>query len=154
MMAAKSKEMWVPVTPISASPEPGTAKSVYVAGLDLCIAADEKGLLYVLGNKCPPANQPLSFSLVYNNIIKDPVLGTKINIETGDVVEWCPSLLGKLLSPLLGPEPEDAGVQVFKVRSKGGNLEAFINVNAKAEYENDYWTGILDAQGKADGGYY
>lgn len=50
-----------------------------------------------------------------NNCVKDPVLGTKIDIETGDVVEWCPSLLGKLLGPILGPEPEDAGVNVFKV---------------------------------------
>lgn len=40
------------------------------------------------------------------------------------------------------------------MRSKGGNLEAYINVNAKADYETKYWTGILDAQGKADGGYY
>lgn len=53
---------------------------------------------------------------VVNGVIKDPVLGTKIDIETGDVVEWCPSFLGKLLSPILGPEPENAGVNVFKVR--------------------------------------
>ena len=53
---------------------------------------------------------------VVNGVIKDPVLGTKIDVETGDVVEWCPSFLGKLLSPILGPEPENAGVNVFKVR--------------------------------------
>lgn len=67
MMAAgksQSKFEWVPVVPINEAPSPGTAKSVFVADLDLCVAADEKGLLYVLGNKCPPANQPLSFSLV------------------------------------------------------------------------------------------
>ncbi len=52
---------------------------------------------------------------VVNQCLKDPVLGTKIDIETGDVVEWCPSLLGRLLSPILGPEPENAGVNVFKV---------------------------------------
>lgn len=56
-----------------------------------------------------------SFPQVVNGCIKDPVLGTKIDIETGDVVDWCPSLLGKLLSPILGPEPENAGVNVFKV---------------------------------------
>ncbi|CBN79363.1 conserved unknown protein [Ectocarpus siliculosus] len=151
---AASGEQWVPILPIDEAPTPGTAKSVYVADLDLCVAADERGLLYVLGNKCPPANQPLSFSLVSNNIIKDPVLGTKIDIETGDVIEWCPNLLGKLLSPILGAQPENAGVQTFVVRQKGGNLEAKVNVNAKAEFEKSYWTGILDAQGKADGGYY
>ncbi|CAM9304870.1 unnamed protein product [Hapterophycus canaliculatus] len=157
MMAAKKPQQgfeWVPVVPIDEAPSPGTAKSVFVSDLDLCVAADEKGLLYVLGNKCPPANQPLSFSLVVNGCIKDPVLGTKIDVETGDVVDWCPSLLGKLLGPILGPEPENAGVNVFKVRSKKGILEAYLNVNAKAEYESAYWTGILDAQGKADGGYY
>jgi len=52
---------------------------------------------------------------VVNKCLKDPVLGTKIDIETGDVIEWCPSLLGKLLSPILGPEPKNAGVNVFKV---------------------------------------
>ncbi|CAM9774649.1 unnamed protein product [Ectocarpus fasciculatus] len=154
MAAARSNEQWVPILPIDEAPTPGTAKSIYVADLDLCVAADERGLLYVLGNKCPPANQPLSFSLVSNNVIKDPVLGTKIDIETGDVIEWCPNLLGKLLSPILGAQPENAGVQTFVVRQKGGNLEAKINVNAKAEFEKSYWTGILDAQGKADGGYY
>lgn len=41
-----------------------------------------------------------------------------------------------------------------QVRSKGGILEAYLNVNARQEYESAYWTGILDAQGKADGGYY
>lgn len=65
-MAAKSQTKfdWVPVLAINDAPSSGTAKSVFVSDLDLCVAADEKGLLYVLGNKCPPANQPLSFSLV------------------------------------------------------------------------------------------
>lgn len=61
---SQSKFEWVPVVPIKEAPSPGTAKSVFVSDLDLCVAADEQGLLYVLGNKCPPANQPLSFSLV------------------------------------------------------------------------------------------
>lgn len=41
-----------------------------------------------------------------------------------------------------------------QVRSKNGILEAFLQVNAREQYESAYWTGILDAQGKADGGYY
>lgn len=152
--AVKEKFDWVPILSISEAPAPGTAKSVFTSDLDLCVAADENGLLYVLGNKCPPANQPLSFSTVSNNIIKDPVLGTKIDIETGDVVQWCPSLLGKLLGPILGPKPENAGVPTFKVRSKNGQLEAYVQVNAKAAFESSYWKGVLDAQGKADGGYF
>lgn len=150
----KDKLQWVPLLPVAEVPARGTAKSIVVSDLDLCVAVSNSGALHVIGNKCPPANQPLSFSPVEENIIKDPVLGTKIDIRTGDVIEWCPSVVGKLLSPILGAKPENAGVQVFKVRSKGKNLEVFINVAAKAEYESAYWTGILDAQGKADGEYY
>ncbi|CAM9644219.1 unnamed protein product, partial [Sphacelaria rigidula] len=101
MMAAarggKERYDWIDVIAIKDAPAPGTATSVFAADLDLCVAADDSGLLYVIGNKCPPANQPLSFSKVVNKTIKDPVLGTVIDLETGDVLEWCPSLLGKLL---------------------------------------------------------
>lgn len=64
-----------------------------------------------------------------NGVIKDPVLGTKIDIETGDVVEWCPSLLGKLLSPILGAQPENAGVNVFKVRVVAESISLSVCVN-------------------------
>lgn len=106
---------WVNVVSIDNAPAPGMAKSVFVADLDLCVAADSSGLLYVIGNKCPPANQPLSFSKVVDKTIKDPVLGTVVDLETGDVLDWCPSLLGKLLGPLLGPAPPNAGVVPYKV---------------------------------------
>lgn len=119
MMAAarggKERYDWIDVIAIKDAPAPGTATSVFAADLDLCVAADDSGLLYVIGNKCPPANQPLSFSKVVNKTIKDPVLGTVIDLETGDVLEWCPSLLGKLLRPILGSAPADAGVVPFKV---------------------------------------
>lgn len=42
----------------------------------------------------------------------------------------------------------------YQVRSSGGNLQAYVQVNAKAQFEKQYWKGVLDAQGKADGGYY
>jgi len=67
----QAKFEWVPVVPLKEAPEPGTAKSFFVTDLDLCVAADDKGLLYVLGNKCPPANQPLSFSLVRPPLIAE-----------------------------------------------------------------------------------
>ena len=41
-----------------------------------------------------------------------------------------------------------------QVRAKGGKVEALINVNAKAQFEQKYWRGVLDSQGKVDGGYY
>merc|ERR1711988_1751073 len=40
----------------------------------------------------------------------------------------------------------------FSLRT--GKVEALINVNAKAQFEQKYWRGVLDAQGKVDGGYY
>lgn len=155
-MAAAPKEQfkWVKILPISEAPAPGTCTSAFAADLDLCVAADASGLLYVVGNKCPPANQPLSFSPVVDKCVKDPIFGTKIDLETGGIVDWCPSLLGKLLGPILGPEPENGGVFAYKVRSSGGFLEAYIDVTAKTEFEKNYWRGILDAQGKVDGGYY
>jgi len=41
-----------------------------------------------------------------------------------------------------------------KLRKQGGYVQALINVNAKAQFEQKYWRGILDSQGKVDGGYY
>ena len=40
------------------------------------------------------------------------------------------------------------------MRKQGGSLQALVNVNAKAQFESNYWRGVLDAQGKVDGGYY
>jgi hypothetical protein len=46
-------------------------------------------------------------------------------------------------------------VPVYPVRKTlGGNIEVLINVNAKAQFEQKYWRGVLDSQGKVDGGYY
>ena len=41
-----------------------------------------------------------------------------------------------------------------QVRKQGGKVQALINVNAKAQFEQNYWRGVLDSQGKVDGGYY
>lgn len=118
-MAVQSSLQWVPVLPLDEAPTPGTTKAVFIADLDLCIAADAQGLLFVLGNKCPPTNQPLSFGTVSGNYLKDPVLGTKVDIETGEALEWCPSILGKLLRPILGPKPDGPVVPTFKVNRRG-----------------------------------
>ena len=50
--------------------------------------------------------------------------------------------------------PEPAGVQSYNVRENNGMFQVCVNVNARAQYEQRYWKGILDATGKADGGYY
>jgi len=145
------KVKYVPALPISEVPKPGSATSVVVAGLAVCIAVDESGSVYALGDKCPPINQPLSFGKVKDGTIDDPFFGTKFSVKTGDVVgQWCPSLIGKVLGGLFEP----VGVVTFPVRKSGGTLQVQVDVNAKANFEAGYWKGILDAQGKSDGTYY
>jgi nitrite reductase/ring-hydroxylating ferredoxin subunit len=131
--------------------KPGKATSGVAGGLAICIAVDSKGAVYALGDKCPPVNQPLSFGKVDGNTIQDPVLGTKFSLKTGEVVgPWCPSGIGKLIGGAFSPE----GVPTFPVKVSGSNVEVQVDVNAKLNFEAGYWSGILDAQGKADGKYY
>jgi len=87
------------------------------------------------------------------NTIKDPQWGTQYSLDTGDVVgKWCPSppIIGGIIGTIFPVQ----GVWVPKVREQGGFIEVQVDVNAKAEFEKKYWKGVLDAQGKADGGYY
>ena len=108
--------------------------------------------------------------------LTDPQWGTKYSLVNGDVVgKWCPSppIIGSLIGALFPPQ----GVWVPEVRESGGYIEVKLDVDvsfgsvlfsyglgrfslrtlsfqAKAEFEKKFWKGILDAQGKADGGYY
>ncbi|KAL3788203.1 hypothetical protein HJC23_004670 [Cyclotella cryptica] len=151
--AAKAgpKLQYVPCISTDDLPKPGTATSGVAAGLAICIAVDPKGAVYALGDKCPPVNQPLSFGKVdKDGTISDPVLGTKFDLKTGEVREWCPSGLGKLIGGLFDP----VGVPVYPVKAKGKVVEVQVDVNYKANFEAEYWSGILDAQGKANGKYY
>lgn len=152
-MAGKigSNVKYVPCLAAKDIPAPGSATSGVAGGLAICIAVDPKGAVYALGDKCPPVNQPLSFGLVEDGTIADPVLGTRFSLKSGEVVgKWCPSALGRLIGGLFDP----TGVPTFPVRSGRGGLEVQVDVNAKANFEASYWTGVLDAQGKADGKYY
>eukprot|EP00565_Helicotheca_tamesis_P002399 CAMPEP_0185740902 /NCGR_PEP_ID=MMETSP1171-20130828/38670_1 /TAXON_ID=374046 /ORGANISM="Helicotheca tamensis, Strain CCMP826" /LENGTH=216 /DNA_ID=CAMNT_0028412833 /DNA_START=66 /DNA_END=717 /DNA_ORIENTATION=- len=180
----KSKVQYVPCISTEDLPEPGFATSGVAGGLAICIAVDEKGSVYALGDKCPPVNQPLSFGRVRGGCIEDPVLGTKLNLKTGEVEgsgaqvalenfledfledpvlgtkfnlktgevegKWCPGGIGKLLGGLFEP----SGVPVFPVKTGKGVVEVQVDVNAKANFESQYWSGVLDAQGKANGKYY
>lgn len=147
----RSKLDYVPCIPLSDVPEKGSATSGVAGGLAICIAVDPKGTIYALGDKCPPVNQPLSFGKVNDDgTIQDPVLGTKFSLKSGDVVDWCPSGIGKIIGGAFTP----IGVPTYPVRSRGANLEVQVDVNAKLNYEANYWTGLLDAQGKSNGKYY
>ena len=82
----------------------------------------------------------------------EPLTNTAFSLKTGKVQgTWCPSPLGKLIFGRLIP-PQN--VPVFKCRKQGSVVQVLINVNAKAQFERNYWRGILDSQGKVDGGYY
>lgn len=148
----KSAIKSVPCIPLSELPKPGKATSGVAGGLDICIAVDTKGAVYALGNKCPPINQPLAFGNVGSDgTIQDPILGTKFSLKTGEVVgPWCPSGIGKLIGGAFSP----SGVPTYPVKKSGKNIEVTVDVNAKFNFESNFWSGVLDAQGKADGKYY
>jgi len=147
-----SKLAYVPCLATKDIPKPGSATSGVAGGLAICIAVDPKGAVYALGDKCPPVNQPLSFGKVNDDgTISDPVLGTKFSLKTGEVVgAWCPSGIGKLLGGLFDP----SGVPTYPVRKGAKGIDVQVDVNYKLNFEANYWTGVLDAQGKADGKYY
>lgn len=149
--AIKPKLQYVPCISADDIPAPGKATSGVAGGLAICIA-NENGKLWALGDKCPPINQPLSFGKVGDGCIADPVLGTKFNLKTGQVAEgdWCPSPIGKILGGLFEP----SGVPVYACKSNKNVVEVQVDVNYKAAFESQYWSGILDAQGKSNGKYY
>lgn len=148
----KSKLQYVPCISVEDLPAPGFATSGVAGGLAICIAVDPKGSVFALGDKCPPVNQPLSFGKVNaDGTIQDPVLGTKFSLKTGEVVgAWCPSGIGKLIGGAFSPY----GVPTYPVKKSGKNIDVQVDVNAKLNFEANYWTGVLDAQGKSDGKYY
>lgn len=156
MMAKKipDKNVWVPIIP-SSDAKPLSVTSGFQYGIEVAVVSDKGGNVYGLSNKLPPFGQPTTFATFdasKPDCIIEPVTGTAYNYKTGKVSgAWCPSPLGKIIFGLL-TSPTD--VQKVQVRKKGKAVEALINVNAKQQFESDYWRGVLDAQGKVDGGYY
>eukprot|EP00587_Corethron_hystrix_P013519 CAMPEP_0113305570 /NCGR_PEP_ID=MMETSP0010_2-20120614/5145_1 /TAXON_ID=216773 ORGANISM="Corethron hystrix, Strain 308" /NCGR_SAMPLE_ID=MMETSP0010_2 /ASSEMBLY_ACC=CAM_ASM_000155 /LENGTH=187 /DNA_ID=CAMNT_0000160017 /DNA_START=422 /DNA_END=986 /DNA_ORIENTATION=- /assembly_acc=CAM_ASM_000155 len=141
---------YVPVITKEQAPKPGSATSGVAGGLAICVACSPTGQLYALGDKCPPVNQPLSFGKVNKDTIEDPVLGTKFSLKTGEVVDWCPAGKENLLvdfSNLL-----EFPLTLSRAQEK--NIEVQVDVNYKLNFEAEYWSGVLDAQGKANGKYY
>lgn len=133
--------------------EPGKAKSAVVAGLDICVIQDAiDGKYYAVGNKCPPTGTPVSQGRVNSRekTIEDPQNGSEFNYQTGEPVRWCTRGVGILIGRFI----EQAPLPCFKIKKAGNKLQVEVNVNAKADFESNYWRGILDAQGKTDGGYY
>lgn len=55
---------------------------------------------------------------------------------------------------LIGGLFDPQGVPTYPVKVQGKALQVQVDVNYKANFEASYWSGILDAQGKANGKYY
>jgi len=145
-----NKMIWTDFVQAKACP-PGEIVSGFRYGQEIAIVND-KGSLYACSNKLPPTGQPATFAEIEGKgVIVEPVSGTRFNLKTGKPVgKWCPSLVGTIIKLLVS----ETDVPVFPVRKSGNAIQVLINVNAKAQFEASYWRGILDSQGKVDGGYY
>jgi len=146
-----AKKVWVTFAE-SRDCKPGTVISGFKYGQEVAIATTKKGGLFALSNKLPPTGQPATLGTLVDDVIVDPVSSTAFSLKTGKIQgTWCPSPIAKLIfSRLVAPQD----VPVFPVRKSGNNVQVLIDVNAKARFESNYWRGVLDAQGKVDGGYY
>lgn len=154
MMAGKKisdKNVWVSFCSTK-DLRPGEAISGFRYGQEIAIACTKGGAIYAMSNKLPPTGQPATLGNVFDDVIVEPLTNTAFSLKTGKVSgPWCPSPLGKLIfGRLIAPQD----VPVYKVRKQGGSVQVLINVNARAQFESNYWRGILDSQGKVDGGYY
>jgi nitrite reductase/ring-hydroxylating ferredoxin subunit len=154
MAAIGSKEEWVKVLKTSEI-APGELVPVDTDGLQLLIAADLGGSIYAMANICPHLGTPLDQgSINAAGAIVCPLHKSAFSLETGELVgDWCP--FPPILGPLvLGKLEPPKNVAIFPVRAKGQSIEVLINKNMKAQFESKYWSGILDAKGKATGDYY
>merc|ERR1719460_2065177 len=148
-----NKNVWVSYADAKDA-KPGQITSGFQYGLEIAIVTDKSGASYACSNKLPPTGQPATFCELGDTpgTIKEPITGTTFSLKTGKIIgKWCPSALGNLIiGRLLPPQNLD----VFPCRKGAGSVQALVNVNAKAQFEQGYWRGILDSQGKVDGGYY
>ena len=145
-----SQKSYVPAVDQS-SLQPGSAVSAICAGLDICVAVDTDGSVYALGNKSPVLGTPMAAGSVRDGLIRDPLTGSSFDVKTGELVgAWCPNFPFNILFSIIEP----TSLPVFKVKTGGGAVSVEVDVNAKTNFESGYWKGILDAQGKTDGGYY
>jgi nitrite reductase/ring-hydroxylating ferredoxin subunit len=151
-----NKNVWTTFLKSSEVP-PGEIVSGFRFGQEIAIA-NSGGTLYALSNKLPPTGQPATFgTLETGGVIREPVTGTRFNLKTGKVAKEADWIIGKAIGGFVGAISGGGlpDVPVYPVRKTlGGNIEVLINVNAKAQFEQKYWRGVLDSQGKVDGGYY
>mmetsp|Transcript_16262 Transcript_16262/g.20791 ORF Transcript_16262/g.20791 Transcript_16262/m.20791 type:complete len:197 (+) Transcript_16262:119-709(+) len=153
MAKIASKEEWVPVLKTDEI-APGELVPVETDGLQLLVIADFDGSIYASANICPHLGTPMDQGSLGDGTIICPLHKSAFSLETGELAgDWCP--FPPLLGPLvLGKLEPPKNLAVVPVRAKGNSIEVLINRNLKAQFESKYWSGLLDAQGKATGDYY
>mmetsp|Transcript_17859 Transcript_17859/g.31040 ORF Transcript_17859/g.31040 Transcript_17859/m.31040 type:complete len:188 (+) Transcript_17859:104-667(+) len=147
-----STEAWVqliPTTDIS----PGEVKGVFVAGQSVVVACDYDGQVYAAANICPHLGTPLDNGSVGDGNIVCAQHKSSWSLSTGQLAgAWCP--FPPLIGPLLGKLQPPKDLSVYSVRESMGYIEALLDVDAKKDFEDNYWFGLLDSRGKASGEYY
>lgn len=145
-------DAWVPLLSTTEI-APGELKAVYAAEQSILVSCDYDGQVYASSNICPHLGTPLTDGSIADGQLTCAQHKSSWDLSTGNLAgEWCPfpPLVGPLLGKLQGPRQ----LTVFAVRQNGGEIEALLNVDAKSDYEQDYWFGLLDSKGKATGDYY
>lgn len=146
------QDAWVPLLDTSEI-SPGELKGVVTAGQQILVSCDYDGQVYASANICPHLGTPLTDGSVGDGVLTCTQHKSSWDLTTGELAgEWCPfpPLIGPALGKLQGPRP----LTVYSVRENAGRIEALLDVEARSDYEKEYWQGILDATGKATGGYY
>jgi len=134
--------------------KPSSLKAVFGAGQDILIATDKGGKTFAAANVCPHIGTPLDQGTVENGAIVCPLHRSAFDLRSGKLVgPWCPA--PPLVGPLTGKLKSPRALTVFPCRTDlSGSVQVLLDVNAKKRFDANYWRGILDAQGKVDGGYY
>jgi len=133
--------------------KPSSLKATFGAGQDILIATDAKNGLFAAANVCPHIGTPLDQGTVENGAIICPLHRSAFDLKTGQLVgPWCPA--PPLIGPLTGKLKSPRELQTFQARKQGDKVQVLLDVNAKARFDSNFWRGVLDAQGKVDGGYY
>ena len=127
--------------------QPSSLKAAFGAGQDILVATDKGGKLFATANVCPHIGTPLDQGTVC------PLHRSAFDLRSGKLVgPWCPA--PPLIGPLTGKLKSPRELKTFQVRKQGDKVQVLLDVNAKKRFDSNYWRGILDAQGKVDGGYY
>ena len=146
------QDAWVPLL-ATTEIAPGELKGVRAANMNILVSCDYDGQVYASSNICPHLGTPLADGSIGDGILTCTQHKSSWDLATGELAgEWCPfpPVIGPLLGKLQGPRP----LLVYPVRENSGQIEALLDIEARQDYEKDYWSGLLDARGKASGEYY